>query len=115
MLVIVAVLVLTSRTVSSQEVNLGENPILFYSLTCPHCKNVEGFLTKNEVRKTIKFAELEVSQDQKNVRKYEKAVEVCQASQEKIGSVPLLFAEGRCYFGDVDVINFFKEALKTKK
>ncbi len=110
--IVAAWFVLTSRQNTSPTTALGKNPLLFYTTTCPHCKNVRDFLTKNDVQKKIKIEELEVSEDQSNIRKYEKAVEICRAPTDKTGSVPLLFADGNCYFGEVDVINYFKNRIK---
>jgi glutaredoxin len=110
LLIVVVWLALTSRG-NSNVVDLGRSPILFYSTTCPHCKNVEEYLTKNKVKTKIKIEELDVSQAP-NAEKYQQAIEACQVPSDKAGSVPLLYAEGKCYFGDVDVINYFKEKLK---
>lgn len=111
LLIVVVWLALTSRG-NGTAPDLGKSPILFYSTTCPHCKNVEEYLTKNKVKEKIKIEELEVSQIQENVNKYNQAIEICQAPADKAGSVPLLFADKKCYFGDVDVINYFKQSLK---
>jgi glutaredoxin len=110
LLVVVVWFVLTSRG-NSNPIDLGTAPILFYSTTCPHCKNVEEYLTKNKVRAKIKIEELDVA-SASNVSKYQQAAEICQASPSQSGSVPFLYADKKCYFGDVDVINYFKQSLR---
>lgn len=109
LLAIIVWFVLTSRG-KSNSIDLGTTPILFYSTTCPHCKNVEDYLTKNKVKEKIKIEELEIS-DPSSAQKFVQAAEICQLDPNTTG-VPLLYADNKCYSGEVDVINYFKSKTK---
>jgi len=82
--------------------------ILFYGDGCPHCKDVEEFNEKNDMKNKVAFEELEVWKNEKNAELMKKAAEICDISPKQIG-VPLLFAEGECHVGGPDVKDFFKE------
>ena len=83
---------------------------LFYSLTCPHCKNVEAFIAENKVKCRINLEMLEVSGSQTAAQKFFEIAKGCGMDQENAG-VPLLYSEGKCYQGDSDIINLFKEKM----
>ncbi len=102
LLIIVAWLALTSRQ-SKSSVDLGNDPIFFYSLTCPHCKNVEEYIAKNNIRKKVKFQELEVSQNADSAVKFNEAAKICDLNPLKVG-VPMLYDKGKCYEGKEEVI-----------
>ena len=40
--------------------------ILFYSISCPHCKQLESFIKKNDLHKKIKFSEKEITRSRAN-------------------------------------------------
>jgi glutaredoxin-related protein len=61
---------------------------LFFSNTCPHCRVVEEYITKNNTKTKIDFDEKEVS-NQDNVKQLLAAVQKCELSQENVG-VPFL-------------------------
>jgi len=83
---------------------------LFYSDTCPHCKNVSDFIEKNNLKTKIDFDEKEVS-NQDNVQALLAVVQTCELPQDNIG-VPFLWTGSECLSGDVDIINFFENYNK---
>jgi len=85
-------------------------PIFFYSTGCPHCQNVEKFLADNNVRGKYSFLEKEISDDRNNTALMVKYAKVCDLNTDNLG-VPMLYSQGKCLSGDVDIINFFKSQL----
>ncbi len=77
--------------------------IYFYSLTCPHCKNVKEFLDKNQVLDKLPIEEKEVSENRTNATLLTQAAVKCQIDQNEIG-VPFLFDQGKCVVGDTPII-----------
>ena len=88
--------------------------IFFYSNTCPHCKNVEDFVAQNNIADKIKFISLEVSENQANAQLFINTGESCKLGSDSLGAVPMLYDGSKCYVGDVDIINFFKNAAGIK-
>ena len=82
---------------------------LYYGAECPHCKDVEQYLTDNKVADKVKYDMKEVWHDKTNSAEMEAVAKVCGLDVCKIG-VPFLFAEGKCSVGTPDVEGYFKKA-----
>jgi len=87
--------------------------ILFYSKVCPHCENVNNFIKANHVKSKIKFQELEVTQNQKNLMELVDRAKVCGLSTTSL-AVPFLWTGNTCITGDQGVINYFKHEMDVK-
>ena len=98
----------------SSDNNLPEGITLYYSFTCPHCKIVEDFMKNNSIESKINITQKEVSLNQANAKELIAAGKVCKIQSDYIGAVPLLYNEGICYLGDVDIINFLKNEVGIK-
>lgn len=86
--------------------------ILFYSNSCPHCKNVEDFINTNNVKSKLKFRELEVSQNQNNANLMIAKAKICGLDTSQGLGVPFFFDGQTCLIGDVDIISFFQKKIK---
>jgi len=82
--------------------------ILFYSLSCPHCQNVEQYINDNKVTEKYQFARLEISQNQKNSAKLIARAKACGLETQGLG-VPFLWTGEKCLMGDTEIIDFFKK------
>ncbi|MCX6721767.1 MAG: hypothetical protein NTY04_01050 [Candidatus Staskawiczbacteria bacterium] len=106
----------------SKPASLPEGIVLFYGAECPHCKNVEAFVSANNIDQKVKFTNLEVSFAGKTSPQLKAddalALQVAEACKMDITSgvsIPLLFdGKDKCFSGDVDVINFFKNEAGIK-
>ena len=87
------------------------NIILFYGDTCPHCKNVEAFLTANKAAEKIKFEQREVYSNQANARLMAEKYALCKLPAEGGMGVPFLWDGERCYSGENEVMDFFRARL----
>ena len=86
-----------------------KTPVFFYGNTCPHCAEVEKWIEENKIEEKISIIKKEVYDNQQNAKELTKAAENCGLSTDSIG-VPFLYAEGKCFVGTLDVINY----LSTK-
>jgi len=100
---------------------MPEGIVFFYGDTCPHCKNVEDFVAQNNIQEKVKFTSLEVYRIPENAQLLINTGISCKIDKENIGSVPLLWDPstisgqvGKCYLGDVDIIDYFKNAAGIK-
>lgn len=90
-------------------VAIPEGIILFYGNGCPHCKNVDDFVAQNKIEDKVKFIRLEVWSNRDNQIILAEVALKCQITSTQL-VVPFLYdGNGKCYKGDVDIINFFKD------
>ena len=97
-------------TPSSQE---KSEIILFYGNGCPHCAIVEEYIKENKIKDKISFEEKEVYYNQQNSKELSEKAEKCGIPTNSIG-VPFLWDGKKCYIGDQDIIDFFKQKINEK-
>ena len=81
--------------------------ILFYGDGCPHCAIVEEFVEQNNIEEKVSFSKKEVYYNQQNASELGVKAKVCGMSTDFIG-VPFLWDGSKCYVGDQDIVEFFK-------
>ena len=84
--------------------------ILFYGIGCPYCAKVEEFIKENQIEKTISFVKKEIYFNRQNAKELEEKAKICEIPENEVG-VPFLWDGEKCFLGDVDIINFFKEKI----
>lgn len=80
----------------------------FWSVTCPHCKNVADFLASWPNGNKIVLDKKEVSQNKNNAELFTKMGAECKIPAEEMGVPLLITKEGKCLSGDTPVIEYFK-------
>ncbi len=85
--------------------------IFYYSTECPHCQNVEKYVSDNNIRSIVQFEEKEVSGNEDNALQFYDKVQKCNIKPEEAG-VPLLWDGSTCISGDQDIISFFFRKMK---
>lgn len=83
--------------------------ILFYGEECPHCKVVEKYIADNNIKAEVTFSEKEVNHDKANANLMVKKQKDCKLDKKSIGAVPFLWTVEKCYLGQDEIINFFKD------
>lgn len=101
-----AFLALILSACSKEPVQSNGGPIFFYGETCPHCQKVEEYMVENSIRDKYLFQEMEVSKNKANAAVFGQKAKECGLDLNKLG-VPMLYENGTCYMGDVDIIKFF--------
>lgn len=86
--------------------------ILFYGYSCPHCKTVNDWLEKNNVKDKVKFDHLEVYKDKDNNNLLTDKAKSCGLNENQIG-VPFLydFENNKCMSGSDKIIEFFESKI----
>ena len=80
----------------------------FWGDGCPHCKNVEDFLSTWEQKDKVQITKYEIWDNTKNAKLMEQRAISCGIKPQGMG-VPLLFTpDGKCYSGDQPIIDYFK-------
>ncbi|MDD3285675.1 MAG: hypothetical protein PHG95_03530 [Patescibacteria group bacterium] len=108
-LIAVASIFIFKRQSENNQVPADNNGmILFYSLSCPHCQNVEKYIQENNVKDKYSFSQLEISADRKNSEMLVAKAEICGLDTGSLG-VPFLWTGEKCLLGDTDIIDFFSK------
>lgn len=84
------------------------NPTLYYSLTCPHCKEVDDFIRTHDIKNKFSFSEKEISNNRTNALELAKNAKKCGIVGDSV-SIPLLFAENKCYVGSTEIITYLSQ------
>ncbi|MFZ2192668.1 MAG: hypothetical protein WAV31_00295 [Candidatus Moraniibacteriota bacterium] len=88
--------------------------ILFYSNECSHCKIVEKYIADNNIKDKISFSQREVGSDSANANLMVDKQKSCNWEKEKNGKVPFLWTDGKCYLGQDEIIQFFKDKINVQ-
>ena len=84
--------------------------IYFYGEGCPHCANVDAFLKDNKIEEKVSFEKKEVFNNQDNAKELVDLSQKCSLPADQVG-VPFLWDGSKCFVGDTDIINFFKQKV----
>lgn len=97
-------------TDTSHKVEIPEGLILFYGQDCPHCKNVEDYMSENSIEDKVKVTKLEVYYNEDNQNILAQVVKKCNISPSQVG-VPLLYDGKACAIGDGPIIDYFENKV----
>ena len=90
------------------------NFILYYSDSCPHCKNVEEFMANNKVgEKLVGLQRKEAMLNTTNAEEMLKYAKKCNLPLNMVG-FPFLWTGTDCLMGDQDIIQYFTEQISNK-
>jgi len=88
----------------------GDSITYYYGSNCSHCKKVAEFISKNGIDGKLSIAKKEVTEkaNKKNADEWVAKAKQCGFDEKEIG-VPFMYKDGKCYMGDVEVIDFLKK------
>lgn len=110
-MIILALFAFLPATVLAQysPVPADEN-VYYYSLTCPHCRNVDAFFKKNGIVDKFNIIKKEVSQNPANAKEFYDLCVSQNIPPDQMG-VPYLYFEGKSFSGETEIINLFSAKL----
>lgn len=86
----------------------------FYGQGCPHCADVDAFVTANNIAAKVKWTKMEVWYNKNNAATLAQVAQKCNITGNSVG-VPFLYdGAGKCYVGEIDVENFLKAQAGIK-
>lgn len=104
----------SAETAAALAADAQENKYTYYySQDCPHCQVVKQFILDNKVEEQIPLFRKETTQNQGYHDEAMAKEEACGIAKENM-TVPLLTFSDKCYMGEEQIINFFKEKLTVK-
>lgn len=90
--------------------------ILFYGSTCPHCKIVEEFISKNQIDQKLKISQLEVYDNRSNSNIFNNMVKDICPDQSSPNGLPVPFLinpkDKQCIVGDTPITDYLTEKTK---
>lgn len=111
----VAATLLFVNVAAAQYSPISDNDnVYYYSLTCPHCRNVDSFFKQYGIVERFNIVKREVSQSPSNAKEFYDLCVAKNVTPEEMG-VPYLHFEGQCISGDVNIINFFKNKIELNE
>ena len=100
----------TKQGLSEQVNTKKENCVLYYGITCPHCKKVEKWLDENvKVKEESRIVLKEVYRDHNNSTELGDRAKECQIDSSRGVGVPFLYDNGQCLMGDQPIIDYLTE------
>lgn len=81
--------------------------ILYHTLTCPHCQNVKEYIKEKGITGIV---EKEVSVDREIIDEFRDRLVGCGEDVSQGMPIPVLWAEGKCFIGEDEVINYFESS-----
>ncbi len=110
-LVLVIIALLVTIVYGSGNKNKPSALVFFYGNTCPHCKDVDIWMKKNKVEKTLNIQKKEVYDSATNALALKEAAKQCGLATNTIG-VPFLYTpEKTCLIGTPAIIEYLKKLL----
>lgn len=82
--------------------------IYFWSITCPHCKNVADFLNTWPNTDKLKLDKKEVSENRSNSLLLTQKAAACGIPSNEVGVPLLVTLDNKCIVGDRPIIDYFK-------
>lgn len=86
--------------------------IIYYGVTCPYCKEVDSWIDENQAKDYLEIVHKEVSLNKQNSNELTKVATYCGLKTNNIG-VPFMFAEGECYTGKLEIIEYLEDQLNS--
>ncbi|MDP1696112.1 MAG: hypothetical protein Q8L29_04315 [archaeon] len=106
------IIILFAIYLKTASLNLPENTVIFYyGVTCPHCKNVEAYMTEVNISSILSVESKEVYLNKTNADELIKVEKFCKIQKDYYGAVPFAYYNGECYLGDVPIIEFLKQKI----
>lgn len=101
---------LKEKTAATEISSQKDVLVLYYGITCPHCKIVEEYILQNGLEEKLGVAQKEVYQNQNNNNELVERAKTCGIDLDRLG-VPLLWDgnDSKCYEGDQAIIVYLKQ------
>ena len=87
----------------------AEQPlVLYYGDGCPHCANVDAFMSENDILAKLSVTQKEVYKNQTNAAELIARAKACGMTGDSVG-VPFLYNGTDCIVGDQPIIAYLSQ------
>ncbi|OGM10657.1 hypothetical protein A2159_01075 [Candidatus Woesebacteria bacterium RBG_13_34_9] len=95
----------------SEKSSANNNPSIdeyFWSVTCPHCKNIADFMESWDKKDLYQVEKIEINSGSTSQQRFLQRGIFCKIAQKDLGVPLLVTAEGKCLQGDTSIIDYLK-------
>lgn len=95
----------------SEKSYANTNPVIdeyFWSVTCPHCKNVADFMDSWDKKDLYQVEKIEINSNSTNQQRFIQRGRFCKIPQKDLGVPLLVTIDGKCLRGDGTIIDYLK-------
>ena len=85
----------------------------YYSRASSFSMNVQKFFDENKIEEKVVFSKKEVMPNTENSREMDMRAKECGLSEKETG-IPFLYAGGKCFVGEEEIMEFFKKEAGVK-
>jgi hypothetical protein len=96
-----------NNTNIKKEITIPPGKILFFSKTCPHCTIVKQYIVANDIHQKTYFVERDITSDQAAYQLMPVIGQRCGLVEANL-AVPFFWDGDKCYIGDEEITNYFK-------
>jgi len=110
---LLGIITMESRRVQIEDQNIeniinSKNPIYYYGITCPYCRELEKFIEENGIEEKITLVKKEVYENQTNSMELKNIAEYCKINSDGVG-LPFIYANKKCYMGLDEIEKYFSD------
>ena len=106
----------SQKPASIVNINPDADLFLFYGDTCPHCKDVEEFIAKNQIDQKLKINNLEVYNNKSNSSLFSSMVNKACPDKSSPEGIPVPFLinkkDNQCFLGTPAITEYLSEKSK---
>lgn len=107
---------ISTKPASVDTIQNNADLTLFFGNTCPHCKDVEEFISKNKINEKIKINQREVYSNKSNSAFFAKTVQEICPDQLTPDGVPVPFLidtkDKKCFVGTPSITEYLSQKSK---
>ena len=87
--------------------------IIYYGVTCPHCKDVDEWIEQKQAEQLLEIEQKEVYKNRDNANELTRVAISCGYDTQRGVGVPFMYADGDCYIGKIEIVDYLEEQLKS--
>jgi len=105
---LLVVVILGSINKKNSQLPDAKTPILYYGISCPHCKDLEEKISASSIEQSLSIIRKEVYADKTNAQELEAVGKSCDLSSDEL-FVPFLYHKEKCYIGTDVIFDYLSE------
>ncbi len=87
--------------------------IIYYGVTCPHCKDVDEWIEREQAEQLLGIEQKEVYENRDNATELTQVAISCGFDTQRGVGVPFMYANGDCYIGKIEIVDYLEEQLRS--
>lgn len=89
--------------------------VIYYGITCPYCKDVDEWIEQEAAEEWLEIEQKEVYEVRANANELTQVAASCGHDTSRGVGVPFMYANGECYLGKIEIIDYLEQQLNSAK